>query len=744
MVIGGWLVDIDKNQLRNGDSVITLRNKVMAVLVYLAKNADRLVSRDELIDDIWLGNYPVGKKGLTNAVWQLRIDLQGIEQHSNEFQEDSILTVPKKGYQLLLPVITDNDSKKDDIQQSLSANIKTENQTEDCSDSPLANSDSNTNTNQLKKSEIKKPPPIVLFMAIFAITISTLAVYFGLMRGTGDPSQKQNNKDSVAAIFNTGNSSEQIRLKGTSLGSKLSPDGQHFAFNMTSNGQSDIYLQEVASQPLDQPASLQRLTDHFDPESSISFSSDGKQIAFVRGLGDSRCGVYVLDLQTSNSRLITPCNNTLFSRVAWTHNNQELLIFDRRPNQNIGGLYLQHINSGDRRLLPIPFSTRLYLEGEVKVSSDGTNLALVRSLAINAQDIFLFNFTHLRMSRLTYDNARIAGLAWMQDNQTLVFSSNRGKGFELWQQHIDAKLPASLNIRGKYPSYAVNANIALYEDVNGMESIVALELDGAESGYKSVIDPQVYTFEPIYSQQSNQLNYAKHINNQTQHWRWSFTDNSHMQHQFPNNLDHVTHVVTSPDKDFIAFIAHSSENDFRHIYRMSVADQQVIQVSKDAGDHFSPSWSSDGKSIYAATAITGRWEIWKYPIDGGTPVQVTKNGGGTIQHNQQYRFITKADGGGIWQLDEDNNEQLLISALDQEDWGNWSATADGIYYVERDSLQDNIMLFDYQTQSSTIIAKYTAETISKGKSLVFNPYNQTLYFTINLINDTQVMAVAEN
>ena len=200
MFIGGWQVDIDKNQLRNGESVITLRNKVMGVLVYLAKNADRLVSRDELIDEIWLGNYPVGKKGLTNAVWQLRIDLQAIEQHSGSSQDDAILTVPKKGYQLLLPVIADECSTKDngakyETVKDISAKYDLQRQplgdfkAEENSDSLLTHN--NTNSHQLKKGNSKKSLPRPQLITVLVTILLSLVVFLGLMTDIEEFFKKQ-------------------------------------------------------------------------------------------------------------------------------------------------------------------------------------------------------------------------------------------------------------------------------------------------------------------------------------------------------------------------------------------------------------------------------------------------------------------------------------------------------------------------------------------------------------------------
>jgi len=64
----------------------------------LVESPDNMVSRKELIDVVWEGNFLVGNKGLTQAIWQLRKILEtGVNGKTIE-------TLPKKGYRLLLKI----------------------------------------------------------------------------------------------------------------------------------------------------------------------------------------------------------------------------------------------------------------------------------------------------------------------------------------------------------------------------------------------------------------------------------------------------------------------------------------------------------------------------------------------------------------------------------------------------------------------------------------------------------------
>jgi len=72
--------------------VIRLRSKLFFVFCYLVNNENNLVSREELINDCWLGNKYTGQKAITHSICHIRklIKEQNIPA--------SIITLSKRGY----------------------------------------------------------------------------------------------------------------------------------------------------------------------------------------------------------------------------------------------------------------------------------------------------------------------------------------------------------------------------------------------------------------------------------------------------------------------------------------------------------------------------------------------------------------------------------------------------------------------------------------------------------------------
>ncbi len=97
-VLGPWRVQPNQNLIDDGQNPIHLEPKVMEVLCFLAQHQDEVVSRNELIDEIWKGTY-VTDEVLSRAISVLRSQLDDDRKNPSY-----IVTIPKAGYRLIMPV----------------------------------------------------------------------------------------------------------------------------------------------------------------------------------------------------------------------------------------------------------------------------------------------------------------------------------------------------------------------------------------------------------------------------------------------------------------------------------------------------------------------------------------------------------------------------------------------------------------------------------------------------------------
>jgi Tol biopolymer transport system component/DNA-binding winged helix-turn-helix (wHTH) protein len=95
--LGQWQVDPSLRTVTSGNNQVTLQPRVMHLLTYLAGADGRVVSRSELLDEVWSG-VVVNDEAVSRAISELRKALDDDIKKPRYIQ-----TIPKSGYRLLIP-----------------------------------------------------------------------------------------------------------------------------------------------------------------------------------------------------------------------------------------------------------------------------------------------------------------------------------------------------------------------------------------------------------------------------------------------------------------------------------------------------------------------------------------------------------------------------------------------------------------------------------------------------------------
>jgi TolB-like protein len=92
---GEHRLDVDRRELRHGTELIAVEPQVFDLLVYLIRNRDRVVSKDDLIANVWGGRI-VSESTLTSHIHAARKAIGD----SGEAQR-LIRTLPRKGFRFI-------------------------------------------------------------------------------------------------------------------------------------------------------------------------------------------------------------------------------------------------------------------------------------------------------------------------------------------------------------------------------------------------------------------------------------------------------------------------------------------------------------------------------------------------------------------------------------------------------------------------------------------------------------------
>jgi DNA-binding winged helix-turn-helix (wHTH) protein len=103
LCFGAFELDLASYQLRREGSLIKLEPQVIDVIAYLARHPDRLVRKEELLDEVW-GDRFVSESALTSRIKSARRAL------GDDGRTQSVIrTVHGRGYQFV-PMVTDSEA----------------------------------------------------------------------------------------------------------------------------------------------------------------------------------------------------------------------------------------------------------------------------------------------------------------------------------------------------------------------------------------------------------------------------------------------------------------------------------------------------------------------------------------------------------------------------------------------------------------------------------------------------------
>src|SRR5690242_4455414 len=91
-------LDVDRYEIRRQGSAVRVEPQVFEVLAYLAADGDRLVRKEELLDQIW-GDRFVSESALTSRIKAARRAVGDDGQ-----AQRVIATVHRRGYRMRAPV----------------------------------------------------------------------------------------------------------------------------------------------------------------------------------------------------------------------------------------------------------------------------------------------------------------------------------------------------------------------------------------------------------------------------------------------------------------------------------------------------------------------------------------------------------------------------------------------------------------------------------------------------------------
>jgi Tol biopolymer transport system component/DNA-binding winged helix-turn-helix (wHTH) protein len=680
-------VDLRAGELRKNGLKLRLSGQPLQVLSILLEQPGAVVTREEMQKRLWPDTFVDVDHNLNTAINKIR-EVLGDSAESPRFVE----TLPRRGYRFVIPV-------------------------------------ENPASGRILKRRYDNPMVRALCVGLgFAafLSLSGLVVW-RLSRKTAESGPP------------SGEAAPLTALPGYHAYPAFSPDGNQVAFVIEGEGrQPGIYTAIIGGEK-----ALRLTSDPMD--SSPTWSPDGGRVAFTRYSPDdhSLSITAIPALGGSERKLYTfpykpPDSNEW---VNWSPSGDFLAFTENRR--------VQLLSSADYTTQPLTSPPDRSIDYAPTFSPDGTRVAFVRGTEGDNDDLFVVPVRGGEPKRLTFDRCSIYGpSAWTPDGREIVFSSSRRGLHNLWRIPASGGTPSAITgvVTASHPSISRKGDLVYLQQLSN-DNIWRLNLKDQlhERGpAASLISAKWQNTRPQFSPDGKRIAFESDRSGYSEIWSCDSDGSDCGQLTSLKGTARAAHW--SPDGRQIAFEFHPG--DHRQIYVVDVPGglPKLVPTFPDA-NNLAPSWSRDGEWIYFASDRENKsFGLWKVPVKGGFPVQVTTNGGAFAieSANEPFLYYSKPDLPGIWKVPSQGGEERLISpgpeAPDQ-----WALGAKGIYFIHRTSMpgttiqaKPTIEFFEFATGKNTLISRLDTTAVS---GLAVSPDGSSILLVRNELSESSIMLV---
>ena len=702
---GPFEVDLHTHELWKSGTRLKLVGQPFEILAVLLSRPGELVTREELRSRLWPADTFVDfNHGLNAAVNRLREALSD-SADSPRYVE----TLPRRGYRFIGNV--------DWLQSRASAQ-----------EGPFSEPPENRHEPARESQSLKFVPlipgvpkarPISHYLLGFGVA-AVLALTLGFVAKT-----VSGNRIAWATRPLVERTRPLLSISDTAAPA-FSPDGNSVAFyrERSSSTQAGIYVSAIGS------GELVQLTAN-DDDCCPVWSPDGRWIAFSRvhdhqfsihlapadGGGEQKlkaekllatepAGLKLVSAMSIERRLdtggVTPCHG----EIDWSPDGKSIAF------AGPSGLYVASVETPAVRRIthPAPGAD----DWGPAFSPDGKSLMFVRAHQIGApEEILIVPTSGGDASRLLSEPGQVAGPPrWSFDGKSVIYSSSRTGHPALWRATLDAPDSAVQIREAGSPAWdpAVSRRGYRFAYERLLRSLSIWQMSLADSGERHPYLIVSFTSDtdqgpgPQFSPDGQRLAYMSDRNGTMEIWI-SNRDGSN-----PFQLTAVGGAGTprwSPDSQAVAFDVTTANGS--KILTMNLHGGAPQVLTQDSFHSVCPSWSRDGKWIYFGSSRSGQWQVWKIPAQGGTPVQVTRQGGHAALESLEGKYVYYSKNPNaepeIWRVPVNGGAELPVALVRPGTWASWQIVAGGILFVGPALGHQAVLSFyDFSKDRTTILS----------------------------------------
>ncbi|MEM9556282.1 MAG: winged helix-turn-helix domain-containing protein [Acidobacteriota bacterium] len=704
----GRRVEPELLRVTHGGSEVQVEPRIMGVLVALAHRSGRVVTRDQLLDEVWEG-AAVGDEVITRAISELR-RLFG----DNPRQPRVIETIRKRGYRLLVEVRLESATTLSPT--SLDAPVTT-------------------------RAFASRPAGRSMGLPGRALSVLlALALVIGIVvSAQWLVSKPEARSGSLASP-----SQRLSSLPGLEVLGDVSADGDRIVLvnRPDVHSPSDLWLLT----PTGDPAVRMSATEQ--NEVSPTWSPKTDRIAYARYLGDQEWSFEIRALVGGEARVFFHSRSLDWPSLNWSPDGRFIAMSVRPRDDGLSRVWLYDLSSEQ-------IDDSIATPGKDFVmpvwSPDGRSLAVLQRWSAVSHDLFVIGLDEEGVVRqLTDERTRITDLGWTPDGRRLVFASERLGAASLWIVDADgrgeieplAAAAGALDIESL--AIARDRGSLVYERRN--LTIDLLHHDPQTSSELRAIFPSSRVeHSPRPSPGGERFAFLSDRSGRPA--LWIAQGDGKPEEIAVAGIDFSSAPRWSPDGELLAFTSVIEGN--ADVWLLHAEDFRLQRLTDGPERDLAPSWSADGRFVFFGSNRGGTWNLWR---------QAPSEAQAELEQEEALTAVELADGsllytsvlGGLW-IRTPNGETVQQDIdLPARYWDNWwpappgampstaGAGPGGVYVVRSDGF--GVELHDLTSGDSRTVLEVESPIPNHGLTVM---PDGSLVVAVVSRNDSDLMWIEE-
>ena len=644
--VGDWQYLPEQDKLvqfaADGKIAVTadLDNLSQKVLNYFMVNAGRLVTKDELLADVW-GIRDVSDGRVTRVIRVLRVALD-----DDTREPKYIETIPKRGYRFVAAVSEIKAIPEQEQPEAI---------------------DSTQQKNQHKLTRLLAAAAV----AIVAITAVSLLFY---------PTGEQQEAEQVIPLLRY---TPVTAMDGLEFYQNVSEDERYLLYSYASPDNENVTV--LILEDLVEHKRFQFTEDSYS-SFGAAFSPDGSQIAYHRYYPDGKCSIRLARFDKTafvvkDDTELTPCSElSPSSRLAWSP-DAKYVIYPTMSSSRQMVLMMKPVQGGAAEQLTTPPPSS-FGDYAARFSFKGDKLVFIRGAGNHAQ-LWLLNLANRELTLLVNVTGSLPGnVGWAADDKSVIY-------------------PSAPTVISKVDIASGRSTVIAYTDL-GTEEIQTLRKgqfygtvgNFAHTNIKQVSNPIISgdkLSDVVFSSNRNESHaeanpieggpvaVVSRRSGLPQVWLF-YPDGNQRQLTFFEKNERIRSLAFAPNGKDLLIQLHNELWILSHDGTLTAVPHNA-QITVN-----SPVWGRTGEYVYFAESINGRWQIARYNVN-------TKQIDPEPYAYDQEMYIESFDGKHVfWRdattkkfyvkdLGADVIDEVPISFPDYQLWFKFNVKSSGVYFA---------------------------------------------------------------